>query len=446
MDFQIKSVITEQKRLVYHQYTMEHRVQQPIQSTKPNKLFYLDSIRGLAALGVVFHHAHFLMADYLKTYRDWQVWSGDYFVSVFFVLSGRVLALGFMKYRTPAYLSSCMIRRPFRLGLPVLACLLFMSFIGWIKFWERIGYRDYTKDIPISPWGGYYVDNAEPLSVYECFKNTIFIFSYDYHKPPYPAGVLWTLGLECFMSYYVYIIALIYVSVRSGKLVLVGLVLHAFFVGKRYGLFLYGLVLCVCFQERLFGWMMVRHRTRRFFTTALKLFILYTIYLLQSTNRLDNWLSWLNGFIFAEKPDDPLQHVFASVLLVFVVDVSPTLQTLLNISPLVYLGRISFGLYMMHGPALPLLRIMVAFYTKRQISEDFGYPIALLIYLIISVFLAHLMTHFVDEPAMRLVTKMDKWFFHTGPPIRLYKVPPHQLPMYKSDKTYSPVKQEDREE
>lgn len=105
------------------------------------RLEQLDSLRGLAALTVMFHHYLLLfpvvwsMADpmggkpgevnwlWFFTYTPLHVlWTGHEAVIFFFILSGFVLALPFLKSPTPAY-SGYVIKRCFRIYPPYLVAM-----------------------------------------------------------------------------------------------------------------------------------------------------------------------------------------------------------------------------------------------------------------------------------------------------------------------------------
>ena len=68
---------------------------------KSNRITYLDSIRGLSALSVVIYHV-------IQAHWGWHLWAkitcifinGSDAVSMFFVLSGLVLALQFKYLKT----------------------------------------------------------------------------------------------------------------------------------------------------------------------------------------------------------------------------------------------------------------------------------------------------------------------------------------------------------
>lgn len=102
---------------------------------KSSKLHHLDGIRGWASISVVLGHlGTMLYKDYIwenprvsrftPFFTKILLWPGSLAVTIFFILSGRVLAISFLKSKDPAKLASAAIRRPFRLAIPVFVSLV----------------------------------------------------------------------------------------------------------------------------------------------------------------------------------------------------------------------------------------------------------------------------------------------------------------------------------
>src|SRR5579859_5537778 len=107
-----------------------------------NKIQYLEGIRGVAAMMVVFHH--FFLAFYPAYYfggepsvshlgsLELDYWrsplsfltNGDFMVCIFFVLSGHVLSTSYFKTNNTEILVSSAARRFFRLYIPLAFALI----------------------------------------------------------------------------------------------------------------------------------------------------------------------------------------------------------------------------------------------------------------------------------------------------------------------------------
>src|SRR4051794_11019896 len=93
-----------------------------------HKILSLESIRGLAALAVVFCHC---VNGFYPTLRKaaappgTQLWqNGEFAVRLFFVLSGFVLSLSYFRQPSLVTLRSAAVRRYFRLLLPIAGSVL----------------------------------------------------------------------------------------------------------------------------------------------------------------------------------------------------------------------------------------------------------------------------------------------------------------------------------
>lgn len=166
---------------------------------------YLDSVRGLASCLVVFHHAiyafRFMNFSYFESLKSnpffFMMINGRYMVSVFFVLSGRVLVSSYLRKHDPAYLVSTSVRRPFRLGLPIFFAMISNYLIASVGAYLMPNYSTYTANVICKNWCQFYVDSpADPnpgMILYKVFK--MFAFAWTEKAPQYPSGVLWYLFL-----------------------------------------------------------------------------------------------------------------------------------------------------------------------------------------------------------------------------------------------------------
>lgn len=188
----------------------------PIQEEQFNtigKFIYLDSLRGIACLCVVFHHSCNLILKVIdlafsETFSDsykidfhdnpftfFAAFNGRLLVIVFFVLSGRVLVSSYIHKPNNNILVSSAIKRPFRLGLPIIGCMASNYFIATFSNLLFPNYTEYTGIIKLGPWGEKYLDhNMEapyyaPYQVYQMFM--YYSRKSPAYLPDYQAGVLW---------------------------------------------------------------------------------------------------------------------------------------------------------------------------------------------------------------------------------------------------------------
>lgn len=81
------------------------------------RYIYMDGLRGWASLIMLFHHGIFCFFGYMHPIR--YLFAGRMWVSVFFVLSGFVLSIGYITRRDPNILYTMAARRYVRLTIPI---------------------------------------------------------------------------------------------------------------------------------------------------------------------------------------------------------------------------------------------------------------------------------------------------------------------------------------
>jgi peptidoglycan/LPS O-acetylase OafA/YrhL len=81
----------------------------------------------------------------------------------------------------------------------------------------------------------------------------------------------------------------------------------------------------------------------------------------------------------------------------------------------VYLGRISFALYLLHFP-LVMSFMLWAMYLGLMTGVDFGiyFTVAFALFGLVLWGLAELFTRWVDVPSIRLAWRFDKWLTRSG--------------------------------
>ena len=97
----------------------------PAGRLSPERLLFIDGLRGVAALAVLFYHFYY-NSPYLETFDAllprWLCWlfgKGWMGVEIFFVISGFVIAHSLGKDRvTPKYAAGFILRRSIRLDPP----------------------------------------------------------------------------------------------------------------------------------------------------------------------------------------------------------------------------------------------------------------------------------------------------------------------------------------
>lgn len=315
------------------------------------RLASLDSLRGIAALAVVFYHALLVLPSAYDLLFDrgvpitesrsyWAalltlsplslLWSGREAVLLFFVLSGFVLALPFVAGRNPRY-AAFAVKRAVRLLAPSMAAVLLSAGAAMLIL---------PGDRPdISPWPG--ITWSEPVTAPVLIRHLLLLDDlYSLNN------VLWTLEYELWASLaFPLLVMLAFAKLpvaAAGALCVMALgVAEARLLGST----LLGAFTAV--PHFLLGILLARHRATvlpRFASAGpMSRGVLWGVcYLLLSAR----WLLPFPGAIC-----DLINGMGAALLIALVLS-STGAQRALSLPPLVRLGTLSYSLYLVHVPMI----------------------------------------------------------------------------------------------
>jgi peptidoglycan/LPS O-acetylase OafA/YrhL len=434
----------------------------PKKQLKPTA--YLDGLRGFAALLVYSLH-HELWAHE----TDWALedafgWDGNYklicfpfirvffsgghtAVAIFFVISGYVLSLSALNMiqsgesaRLADHLCSALFRRWLRLFIPV-ACTTFVYMTTWHLF--NIRSSNPIADPPERTF-------ADEVWKWYCdFKNFSFIFTaeptnkYNDHT--------WSIPTEFRGSIVVWTAALAFARCRTKMRLCFEAVLIFYFLyvvdGWYCALFMTGLLLCdidlLAQKDQLPDFF---HRLKPLEGWIYYVLILASLYL-GGVPSISNELSHLRkepGWYYLSflKPQAFWDfrwffRYWAATFAMIAIPRISWLRRFFETSFCQYLGRISFGLYLVHGPVLWTVgdRVYAAVGRLRVNQPEvvggwinlfpfpgwgiFGleinYLIPHLILLPFTLWCAEIVTKLFDEPSV----KYSRWLFdHSAEPKR----------------------------
>lgn len=367
----------------------------------PRRLTSLDGLRGLASLMVVFTHVR-LATEALGAPPDLDERMGEFArggfllglisdgsvaVAIFFVLSGVVLTLPFLRssgwQRWVAYYP----RRVLRLYLPVWASIVLA--LGWYFTVPRRTGDDL-------PW--WVADHAQPLALRPLAQALSLTRSTFLNTP------LWSLVWEVAFSL---LLPLFVFAVRSRRPALhwltVGLAFGAIAVGGFLDVgslimlpqFLIGAVIAASLDP-LRDWLVRLPRWGAGLGIALAVALIWV-----------SWLEWLidiSGFA----PEAWSAKVAAAALIVLLfLGFTPAI-TLADTRVVQWLGRISFSLYLVHEPLIVSLRMLVA------PAQPSMWLLALLA-IPLSLALGQAFYVIVERPAHRLAQFVGRWVRHRLP-------------------------------
>lgn len=338
------------------------------------KLDYIDGLKGIGALMVYLCHfvfafyyaAYTLLPEHVNTKSGAEIfigktplnffYNGNGAVCLFLVFSGFVLCLTYFRTRDRARLKSGALKRYFRLMPVILAVNILIFILMYLGFYQNAETAVLTKSVP---WfQGFNQFEPGILSMlYESLFGCFVRGSNDYN------GVLWTIPYLFWGALVVYLAAFLVGEnplryIAYGVMILVALKTDIYFVG----IFL-GFVLCDFFstQERL-----VR-LYRRFRLIPLLVFLLG--FYLTSYPSIGTELP---GTIYGVLPAayTVIYHIAGAFLLTAGVLGCDWLQWFFSRKLFLYLGKISYSLYLLHFPIIATFSCW--FFLKFQGSIGYG--------------------------------------------------------------------------
>ncbi len=377
------------------------------------KFRYLDGLRGLAALIVVIDHfaisffpaatdgsvhtTHRALEGVVQRTPLHLFVSGNFAVCIFFVLSGVVLSAKFFRTGDKQVVVASASKRYARLMLPVLASVLLSFFLLLVNAYHNVQASLQSG----SQWlGGFW--QFHPSTRDALYHATIGVFvsgHSDYNT------VLWTMKTELLGSFLVFLILL---SVGKWRYRVAAYLLLGLLLAKTYYItFMLGVATCDYYHN---GGRTVATTLERGLWLPLAALSLY----LGSCP-----VGTLKGTLFqsaitlmpAGVSVSVLAHILGAFGLVVAILYTPFLQRLLTQKPALYLGKISFSLYLTHF----LIVGSLASYLFARLAPAVGYrlgfllmivPVGLVIWLV-----AHFFTTLIDEPSVRLSSRLYTTYF-----------------------------------
>jgi peptidoglycan/LPS O-acetylase OafA/YrhL len=380
-----------------------------------NKINCLEGIRGIAAFIVLLHHftLGFYPAYYSMNAAEGHMDNGNvekmvgtsmlnFFVngsmavSVFFVLSGIVLSYRFFQTKNVDVLRSLAVKRYPRLMLPVLfATLLFYA----VKLFDGI-YSSEAAEITKSTWwlsvNGNFDMNFR-LMLKTTLWDVFFIGNNVY------LTVLWTLKTEMFGSFLVFSLLALFGQMPARGFVY-GCV-FVYFVGTMqayYLSFLMGIILA--------DWMVNKPQI---FTQFNKPFILiplsavgFYIASYPASNFVKIEETIYRHFSLSIFSSIELYHTLGTTLLIFSVLCSTLLQKIFTNKASIFLGKISFSMYLLHPIVIASFSSYLIILFKDWKYYNNAVLLIFILTLIVTFIISYLMTIFVDKKSIEMSRKL----------------------------------------
>ena len=360
------------------------------------KINSAESIRGLACLAVVFSHLAMSFFPYLHHFDinettdiKWVnaihhspfgfLYSGDAAVFVFFVLSGFVLSYAILK--SPDQFSykikSMMIKRYPRLMIPALtSCLIIWSVFQFIHIdSQHVG-------------GWLQAFTAQNFSLKQAFyEGTIGAFLFSDSNINW---VLWTMTIELMGSFALFFLLYLYHNKKTAFFIASLLIPCLAYYWRGQGF-------CFGISSFIFGMYIYLYAKPIKSMTAVMMLLLGLYF--AGAHNTSSAYSWIHQ-ILGEATYDYC-NFFAGVLIVYSILMNPVLSKALDHPILVWLGKLSFSIYLLHLLMLyliciPLFNLFLSWQLNYSISVIISASGAILMTLLV----ANLYSRYVDQFAI----------------------------------------------
>lgn len=376
-----------------------------------DRIEYLDSLRGLAAMSVIIFHCMisfnlFYEANYNSQYENGLIkfisetplkifWSGNEAVLLFFVLSGFVLSLSFYRGRSTNY-SVYIAKRFARIYIPYAVVMAVSTLLCTFLYVRSIEGMSPVFD---NRWNH--------LPTWHAILAYIFMINYDTANVN---GVVWTLYHEMRISLIFPFIALIIsknslaksLCINASILTSVWVSLHLLSVNATGVLRL----ITLDFKSTVFyavffvlGATLAKYRfgITRYLSTKTP-YIKFIILLISLSLIGSKWI-----YYFSPIKHPVIGELIAGIGIVTLFSValsSRLIQQVLMVKPLLFLGKISYSLYLVHILVLMLLAIFV--------GQLIDIRIAIALTPILSIPVAWLTYKYLENPSVKIAKRWSK--------------------------------------
>lgn len=360
-----------------------------------SKLAHLDGLRGIAAFLVYYHHhqgrSHEFVNGYAITYHAfgfnnqyyfaafpivrWLFSGGPSAVSVFFLISGYVLSLQPLQLLHEKHnsalarrLGSAIFRRWFRLFLPVMATTLLWA-LSWHLFDWMPSSREPSLVQELRKWCRNFLDYS---FIFKDFKNL-------YNEQA------WSIAFELRGSLVVYAAAMAFSELGHSRRIACEGALVLYFLllvdGPYYAHFVMGMLLCDLDSLRERREKSESVPARHSYGSVVDWIALLTgLYLggvpffSEDKQVLRNSTGWYLLSFLSPSNFAVYFRFWSATLIVYALPRIAVLKRVLETRFCQYLGRISFSLYLVHGPILSILGDRLYASTGRLGYQDVNVP------------------------------------------------------------------------
>ncbi|MBE9032444.1 acyltransferase [filamentous cyanobacterium LEGE 11480] len=384
---------------------------------KKTRFTYFDSLRGIAAVIVVL--VHYFAAFYPYSvfgdgdgpqHHSWEklffippfglLLNGHFSVCLFFILSGFVLSYGYFgQSGNRVKLLVAVIKRPVRLG----GLVLFGILLSAILWQSGLYFNDQVFHLGVSgPWfRDYWQGNLDVKKLLSSLTTSIFRNGYIYNPP------LWTIRMELYGSIMVFAFLLLFKNVKY-RLVLLTLLVVLFHNSLYQGFWL-GLIIADLMKRGI-----IQNWSAYQSTKVGRLVMITAVILLAYLSSYPHYaeIQFVRDTIYGYLPDDKGfgggYPMFTALITFLIVCVNHHVQTWLNQPPLLFLGQISYGVYVVHFLILGSFSSWMFLSFHQSWSHELSFSATLIFGLLAIMALGYLSTKYIDALSIKLASYIGR--------------------------------------
>jgi len=387
---------------------------------------HLDGLRGFLALTIFVYHFIYCFSPYFITggvsieqllsgrttiYSVFAftplnlLYNSGLAVDFFFVLSGYVLSFTYFLKQDLQIIQQNTIKRYFRLAIPVLALCLLV----WICHRLNLIYRD---PIPRNDFNSGWLQGLMPdyLSFLEVLRFSLLnVFGGDSRY----CSVLWTMHIELVGSLLVFVVLLTTHKISSKRkkltVFILFFIINVFWNDILYSSFILGMIICF-----------LQINSKKYLAVAgsayTKIFLLLTgLYLASFPFIKDGTIlnKTIYGIIFIKNIANLQEHyyILASCLLLMLILNSEKIKYFFSSKPFTFLGKISFGLYLIHLPLIFVISTRIYRFFYKYFFDAVNIPLTFVISLVCLFAFSWLFYRFIDYYAIKWASQIAKFFW-----------------------------------
>ena len=373
------------------------------------KITYLDGLRGIAAVNVMIMHFFIVLApaiiygnqipSHLGNFELifsstplGLIGAGNFSVCIFFVLSGFVLIQKYFIMRDNNVIISGAVRRYIRLLIPVSAAIVLsflLSSAGLFHYYAETVMITANNN-PANYWVNYWTFTPNIAdAIIQAMWGSFFVGGDIYYDP-----VLWTMTIEFYGSMLVFAMALLFGPRRNRWTFY--LAAAVVFFNSYYLAFIIGMALADIFTNKtsLF-------KTSNKIILSIILFVgLFLGSYPVSTVTSDSLYGFLNNGFF--QTPKMIYHITGAGMIMYVLLNSQRLQKAFSSTVPVFLGKISYSLYLVHFLVISCLTCSLFLALYPVLPYGAAVLTSCILSLLIIVPLSYMFYKYVDTAGVEL--------------------------------------------